>query len=265
MGRLRIIYSLFFIILSKSFLCGTPLVIEGEDWGDVETNEVHEILSSTLSLFQPSSPTLQKHPIVVSQTVDDPKALYELRDGHAYHIQLTAKNRHWCQYVFQFAHELGHIMCNFRKENHANLWFEESICELASLYALSKIGNKWAKVHNNTNAKSYAQEFEKYRIHRIKESSYPENFQLNAWWNQNRSILSKNPHLRKQNIWIALTLYDLFDQNPSIAWSTCFYLNNSPTHRKADFEQYLQTWKNACPERNQKEFIEQIISRFQFQ
>ncbi|MGA0903173.1 MAG: hypothetical protein ACO3RY_03655, partial [Opitutales bacterium] len=111
----------------------------------------------------------------------------------------------------------------------------------------------------------YAQEFEKYRIRRIKESSYPVNFQLAAWWNQNRSILSQNPHLRKQNIWVALTLYDLFDQNPTIAWSACFYLNNSPTHRKADFEQYLQNWKYACPERTQKEFVEKIISRFQFQ
>jgi len=265
MGRLRIICLLVFALLSKSFLSGTSLIIEGEDWGDVENNEIHEILSSTLSLFQPSSPTLQKYSIVVSATVDNPRVLYELRDGHAYQIQLTAKNRHWCQYVFQFAHELGHIMCNFRKENHANLWFEESICEVASLYALSKIGNKWVKIHNNTNAKSYAQEFEKYRIHRIKESSYPENFQLAVWWNQNRSILYQNPHLRKQNLWVALTLYDLFDQNPTIAWSACFYLNKSPTHRKADFEQYLQTWKDACPERAQKELVEQIISRFQIQ
>ena len=265
MGRLRIICSLGFALLSKSFLCATSLTIESEDWGDVETNEIHKVLRSTLSLFELSSPTLQKRPIVVSPTADNPRVLYELRDGHAYQIQLTAKNRHWCQYVFQFAHELGHIMCNFRKENHANLWFEESICEVASLYALSKIGNKWVEIHNDTNAKSYAQEFEKYRIHRIKESSYPENFQLAVWWNQNRFILSQNPHLRKQNIWVALTLYDLFDQNPTIAWSAFFYLNKSPTHRKADFEQYLQTWKNACPQRAEKEFVEQIISRFQIQ
>jgi hypothetical protein len=265
MGRLRIICSLVFALLSNSFLLGTPLIIEEGNWGDVETNEIHKVLSSTLSLFQPSCPTLQKHTIVVSSTADDPKVLYELRDGHTYHIQLTAKNRHWCQYVFQFAHELGHIMCNFRKENHANLWFEESICELASLYALQRMGNKWDQISDGTNSKEYAQEFEKYRIHRIKESSYPVNFQLAAWWNQNRSILSQNPHLRKQNIWVALTLSDLFDQNPTIAWSTCFYLNNSLTHRKADFEQYLQNWKNACPETTQKEFVEKIISRFQFQ
>jgi len=264
MGRLRIICSLVFALLSKSLLWGTPLIIEDGDRGDVETNQIHQMLSSTLSIFQPSSPALQKHPIVVSPTSGDPKVLYELRDGHAYHIQLTAKNRHWCQYVFQFAHELGHIMCNFRKENHANLWFEESICEVTSLYTLHRLGKKWDQISDDTNSKEYAQEFEKYRIHRIKESSYPENFQLAAWWDQNWTILSQNPHLRKQNIWVALTLYDLFDQNPTIAWSSCFFLNNLPTHRKADFEQYLQNWKNACPERAQKEFVGQIISRFQF-
>jgi len=265
MARLRIICSLIFALLLKSFLCGTPLIIEEGNWGNVETNQIHQVLSSTLSLFQPSSPALQKHPIVVSPTSGDPKVLYELRDGHAYHIQLTAKNRHWCQYVFQFAHELGHIMCNFRKENHANLWFEESICEVGSLYTLYRMENKWDQISDDRNSKDYAEEFEKYRIHRIKESSYPENFQLAAWWDQNWTILSQNPHLRKQNIWVALTLYDLFDQNPTIAWSSCFFLNNLPTHRKADFEQYLQNWKNACPEKTQKEFVEQIISRFQFQ
>ena len=154
MGRLRIICSLVFALLSKSFLCGTPLIIEGEDWGDVERNEIHKVLRSTLSLFELSSPTLQKHPIVVSPTADNPMVLYELSDGHAYHIQLTAKNRHWCQYVFQFAHELGHIMCNFRKENHANLWFEESICEVASLYALHRIANKWVEIPNDSNSKA---------------------------------------------------------------------------------------------------------------
>jgi hypothetical protein len=258
-----------FIILlflgSLNHLYPYTIKVEGRDWGDVETNEIHQVLKSTLSVFHPFSPTLQKHPIVVSTTANDPKVLYDLKDGHAYHIQLTAKNRHWCQYVFQFAHELGHIMCNFRKENNANLWFEESICEVTSLYALQEIGQKWDEISIDPNWRAYAQEFEKYRIHRIKESSYPENFQLTSLWNQNRSILSQNPHLRKQNIWVALTLYDLFDQNPTIAWSACFYLNNSPTHRKADFEQYLQNWKYACPERTQKEFVEKIISRFQFQ
>ena len=263
MARLRIFCSLVFALLSKSFLWGTPLIIEDGDWGEVETNEIHQVLSSTLSVLQPSCPTLQKYTIVVSSTADDPKVLYELRDGHAYHIQLTAKNRHWCQYVFQFAHELGHIMCIFRKENHANLWFEESICEVASLYALQRMGNKWDQISDGTNSREYAQEFEKYRIRRIKESSYPVNFQLAAWWNQNRSILSQNPHLRKQNIWVALTLYDLFDQNPTIAWSACLSLNNTATHRKTDFQQFLQNWKNACPEITQKEFVEKIILRFQ--
>ena len=100
MGKLRIICSLGFALLSKLFLCGSHLVIEGEDWGDVETNEIHDVLSSTLSLFQPYPPTLQKHPIVVSPTADEPKVLYELRDGNTYHIQLTAKNRHWCHPAF---------------------------------------------------------------------------------------------------------------------------------------------------------------------
>jgi len=95
MARLRIFCSLVFALLSKSFLWGTPLIIEDGDWGEVETNEIHQVLSSTLSVLQPSCPTLQKYTIVVSSTADDPKVLYELRDGHTYHIQLTAKNRHW--------------------------------------------------------------------------------------------------------------------------------------------------------------------------
>ena len=190
-----------------------------------------DVLSSTLSLFQPLPPTFKSIQSLYLPLQMSQKVLYELRDGNTYHIQLTAKNRHWCQYVFQFAHELGHIMCNFSKENQANLWFEESICEVASLYALSKIGNKWVKIHNDTNAKSYTKKFKKYGSIESKNLHIRKTFSLLAGGIKTGIFYPKI--LRKQNIWVALTLYDLFDQNPTIAWSTCFYLNNSPTHRKS--------------------------------
>ena len=56
MGRLRIICSLVFALLSESFLWGTPLIIEDGDWGDVETSEIHQVLKSTLSVFHPFPP-----------------------------------------------------------------------------------------------------------------------------------------------------------------------------------------------------------------
>ena len=49
---------------------------------------------------------------------------------------LNTSDRYWCQYAFQFAHEIGHILCRYKDGDSTNKWFEETLCETASLYAL---------------------------------------------------------------------------------------------------------------------------------
>ena len=66
-------------------------------------------------------------------------------------IGLAARDTHWAQYSFQFAHELCHTLANFsnnpprlmRSPPQVNFWFEESLCETASLFTLRAMSRSW--------------------------------------------------------------------------------------------------------------------------
>ena len=62
-------------------------------------------------------------------------------DGDGHVIRISAKDNYWCRWVYEFAHEYCHHAidgaltgewCNL-------LWFEETICELSSIFNLHKM------------------------------------------------------------------------------------------------------------------------------
>jgi hypothetical protein len=232
-------------------------VIEGR-WGNVKLEEIHKVLESTLNVFIPHSPNLKNKRISVYKDSDAPLVHYQVSENGEYRIHLTSHDRLWCQYVFQFAHELGHIMCRTKRGDASNDWFEEMICEAASLFALKELSHKWSNSPPYPNWASYAEEFQNYRTRRINQSSCPENFQIDSWWKQNRELLSQNSHLRKQNLWMAIQILPMINKQPKVAWSACHWLNQSKTKQPISFHEYLNHWKSACTELQQKEFVEGI-------
>jgi hypothetical protein len=243
-------------------LDGSTIRLGLSNWGTAQKVEVLTVLESSKQVLLPYSERIQQCSIVVESTKAMPSTLYKRTNTDEIQIKISAKDRYWCQYVFQFAHELGHIMCGFKKGDPSNEWFEESICEAASLYVLEKLSTHWSASPPYPTWKSYAPEFVKYRIDRIKGSSCPENFQLPSWWRENRIALSRNAGLRKQNLWIAVKLLSIIEQNPRSAWSACSWLNHSQNGQSKTFEEYLSDWYGACPQTGQKKFVRQVINLF---
>ena len=239
-----------------------PIVLSTSDWGMVEENEIQAVLNSTWMIFIPFSESIKSSEIQVERTVSSPITFYKKSKDGKYRIGLSANNRNWCQYVFQFAHELGHIICGMKKGDQSNQWFEESLCEAASLFALNRISETWEKSPPYPDWKSFAIEFKIYREARIQNSSYPENFHLPSWWEKNRSLLSKNSSLRKENLWVAITLLNLIEKDPGVAWSACRWLNHLKSSQIKSFENYLNDWKNSCQKIEQKEFVHEIMYAF---
>jgi len=252
---------LFFILFGSSLLSWEIHVKPGP-WGNVKTNEIERVLESTTQVFLPHVSIWKHKNITVSHSMDKPRILYGSEKNKEIKIQLSARDRYWCQYAFQFSHELGHLMCGYKRGDLTNQWFEESVAETASLYALAKLEEIWTVSPPFQSWRPYAIEFTKYRNQRILKSSYPENFQLSSWWKQNRQTLSNHSQLRKQNLWVAIKLYDLFSQNPDLGWRALGWLNHKKMNSSKDFEQYLQDWKNSCPEVEQKQFVEQVSKLF---
>ena len=63
-----------------------------------------------------------------------------------YEILLTARDRYWCRYVYQFSYQLCHVMTGFDLcKGHRYKWFEGSLCELASLFVLYRLARVWVE------------------------------------------------------------------------------------------------------------------------
>jgi hypothetical protein len=259
--KFRGLFPLLFLLCNLHAEGTAISVIEG-NWGDVKLEEIHKVLESTLDVFIPYSPSLKNKRISVYKDLDSPMVHYQVSKTEEYRIHLTSHDRLWCQYVFQFAHELGHIICSTKTGDASNDWFEEMICEAASLFALQELSRRWSHTPPYPNWASYAAEFQIYRTIRINESSYPDNFQIDSWWKKNQELLTQNSHLRKQNLWMAIQILPIIDKHPKVAWSACHWLNQSKTKQPISFHEYLNHWKSACAELQQKEFVERIQRLF---
>ncbi|MDG1131355.1 MAG: hypothetical protein P8N21_01550 [Opitutales bacterium] len=263
MKLLRGVLPLILLFFSLSFKAlAFEIALKNKNWGDASEKEVIAVLQTTADQFVPLVTKLSGLKVLVSTTNGSPIVLHQRTKDEELQIKLGTKNRNWCQYVFQFAHELGHIICGFKQGNQSNQWFEESLCEAASLYALQRLSVVWNTSPPYPNWQSYAPEFDKYRIGRIEGCSYPENFQLHSWWRENRVNLSKNAGLRKQNLWVAVKLLSTIEQNPRSAWSACSWLNHAKNGQSKTFEKYLNDWYGACPQTGQKKFVRQVINLF---
>ena len=108
-------------------------------WGQANTEDIEAVLYSVADSFVRYFPDRQLPRILVEPVSGNPRVLFERGLGGEYVIHLSARDRRWSQYAYQFAHELCHILSNFDNEEAKdgagalqNLWFEESVCDAAA-------------------------------------------------------------------------------------------------------------------------------------
>ncbi|MCP6756902.1 hypothetical protein NL533_35270, partial [Klebsiella pneumoniae] len=58
-------------------------------------------------------------------------------------LKLDTSNTFWSQYAYQFAHEFCHVLCGYREDDPGTQWFEETLCETASLFVLRAMAREW--------------------------------------------------------------------------------------------------------------------------
>ena len=117
------------------------LIIENGNWGATSLSTVHAVLKSAFDVLLDAFGKFPDYPVHVARWSQDPRVFYDYRP---YQIRISARDTYWCQYVYQFSHELCHVMTNFdRHKEHKHKWFEESLCELASLFVLHRLATVW--------------------------------------------------------------------------------------------------------------------------
>jgi len=239
------------------------IVVNGGGWGNAGVVDIRKVLESTGQELWKYFPDRRLNKIIVGRGRQSPITLFRRGRNGEYFVKLNVQGRFWCQFAYQFAHELGHILANYSaKTPQANKWFEEMLCELASLFAMRKMAITWKTAPPYPHWKSYSSAIQKYvdDLTTPKANRLPDGTTLAAWYKANAAELRKNPCLRAKNRIVANRLLGLFESNPE-GWAAVEFLN-SGKQDSDKFQDYLSNWYRQTPARHRK-FVASIIRLFE--
>ena len=226
------------------------------DWGDANRDDIRMLLEDVAShivreLRHPFDEAIR---VVNLPTTDNPRAFYRGPHEDVHKVNLTAKDRKWSRFAYQFAHEFCHVLSGHeRLRNNPNNWLHEAICELASIFTLRRMGERWRTEAPYTNWTSYSESLAAYAESLVeKHSSGSPTASFGAWLSANEEEMRACPYLRDKNGVVALRLMPVFEEYRH-GWNAVPGLPAS-TGRTVE---YIETWK-ASVEDTDRSFVERI-------
>ncbi len=244
--------------------------VDDTGWGEAKTEEVESVLHAVADELATRVPVRLPISIVVSHTDREPMVLYEKGGAGEYRVRLHAKDRRWGEYVYEFAHELCHIISNYdahlrRDSRKYNQWFEETLCETASLYTLRSMAVTWSSAPPRPGWERHAAKLQAFAQQLIMEEHrhLPEDTPLAEWLRDHEEALRNDPYLREKNEVVAKLLLPLFEQEPENI-DSLHYLNLDPAEARADLQQYLHAWYDNAPTRH-KTFVASVLKLLGFE
>ena len=238
---------------------GLRIVILPGDWGDSQLADIQKVCESAAATITAHLSDDGFAPIMVQRNTSGPITLYKRGQGNEYVVKLDTSDRAWAQLAFQFSHEFCHIICNYRDAKNPQLWFEETLCESASLYALRQMATEWKTNPPYSNWKSYSTSLANYADDRIRTHA-ERNESITKFYQAHKAELEKSGTNRELNTYLAVRLLPLFEATPG-AWQTLRYLNLGPAEESDSFKAYLKGWHDRTPKKH-RVFIQQIAAEF---
>lgn len=243
------------------------LRVEGGGWGSASPAKIEDVLYSVANALLSRFPNRLAAPVVITHTVGSPIAFYHRGPAGEYLVRLHASDERWHLYVFEFAHEFCHLISNFdahidRSDRRHNQWFEESLCEAASLYALDDLASKWANAPAESGLPEQAIELRSFFNLLIGEEhrQLPPQVRPAVWLDANEGQLRGDPYQREKNDLVAKLLLPLFQGEPK-NWEAIGYLNLDPADPNASLAEYLRHWHERVPPEH-KTFVAGVINVF---
>jgi len=244
---------------------GLNIKVEGGGWGSAQPEAIESVLYSVADELMARLPNKLTAPIVVTHTNSNPVALYDRGPSGEYRVNLHATGQNWHLYVYEFAHELCHILSNYEEHVGAdttkyNQWFEETLCETASLFTLKSLAETWEKSPASPEMSGRGKNLRRFFEHLIGEGhrQLPSYAPLASWLNDHKEELRKNPYMRDKNEVVANLLLPLFQSNPQ-NWDALTYLNLDPEDARSSLQDYLRHWYQNAPLEH-KHFVASVLS-----
>lgn len=211
--------------------------LDGQGWGEAVQGNICAVLESVDRVFRPCfGSSMNTNNLLVIHSDDHPVTY----SNHNV-ILLSARDRFWCKYAYQFAHEYCHFQIGGNVPQQLR-WFEESLCELASYFFLPRIGDLWKINPPYPNWKDYAENFREYSI-QDQQKAIPFDLALS----ENPDILAyliRNEYDRSKNAYVALKLMPVFETNPCL-WSAVHIIKSVP--KNLTFSESLRCWRDLSP------------------
>ena len=172
-------------------------------------------------------------------------------------VLLSASAREWDRISYQAAHEFLHVAVGGLRCG-ANLWFEESLAELSSIFCLKRMSTTWPTHAPYENWREYAPALQHYGDELLKRAEHqlPAGATFTDWFCAHEPQLRADSCNRPLNGTIAVQLFPLFEAMPS-HWESVRYLPDSD----APFDEYLVQWRDGCPPEH-RAFVADIGQRF---
>jgi hypothetical protein len=232
--------------------------VQANAFGKASAADITLVLGSAAFQLFRYCPNTQLDGIDVYYRPDHPEIdLHRTRDKRIA-MGLSARETHWAQYSFQFAHEFCHALANFSDHSSSaltnasnrNLWLEESLCETASLFVLRAMSSSWATNPPYPAWQAYAPWLSDYVDRRM---ALPENrlrigVSFSAWFREHQTALQKDAAQRTWNTIVATHLLPIFEADPA-GWEAITFLNRRPSGPTESLSQHFAEWQARCPHR----------------
>lgn len=247
-------------------------LVVGDGFGAREADIRAVLFSAAEAIWQHCPATEWREPgFFIYHSTDTPVTAYQHRADGRVAIGLTSTGNHWSQFAFQFAHEFCHALAGHTNDftllwtrgRKANLWFEESLCETASLFALRAMGERWKTAPPYPNWKSYAESLTKYARDRSEAATVtlPAGKPFVAWFRENEASMRANAVIRENNNVVAEQLLPLFEAQPA-GWEAVTFLNLGRRDPEETLATRLAEWSTAAPA-PQRAFIAKVAAVFE--
>ena len=238
------------------------LRVVSSNWGDSSSHSIEVLLTdvaSHLTLLFREPPTGIIVVAPTPTTEGDPITPYRPSPQVPFTILLSARDDYWCQFAYQFSHELCHVLSDYeRLRENPNNWFHEAICELASVFALRRMAERWLTCPPYPGRTDYADSLDSYADSYLSraERRLPVGTTLSDWLLSEEDSLRQDRHQRDKNAVVAYTLLPIFESEPA-GWNAIRRLPKS----SAMFEGYLREW-HSLVEPLDRPFVKRMLGLF---
>jgi hypothetical protein len=244
--------------------------VQAGGFGGASAADITAVLQSAAGELFRYWPGTQLPSIDVYHRADHPQTDSRRAAGNRIAIGLTARDNHWAQYSFQFAHECCHTLINYtnderglaRDRRYANLWLEESLCETASLFTLRALSRSWLIAPPHAAWRDYAPWFAAYAEERLAmpEHHLPAGTSFVVWFRANEPALRQDSTRRDRNTIVAAQLLPIFEKEPR-SWGALAFFSRAANPNQS-LSQKFTKWRSSCPRELQR-FIRKLAAVFE--